>query len=107
MKIPPDAVIPADKLTKYLLTARSKDDKSKYLAQSGFSLASPNLLEAEIRRLTAETDAVMDRVKEHGVYYTVRGEIIGPMKVALPVKLVWMQRIDGIFWFVTLVPQHQ
>lgn len=38
MKIPPDAIIPMEKLTAYLLVARDWDDKSKLLAQAGFSV---------------------------------------------------------------------
>lgn len=32
MRIPPDAIIPMEKLTAYLLVAREWDDKSKFLA---------------------------------------------------------------------------
>ena len=106
MKIPPDGMIPREKLTRYLLVPLGKDDKSKYLAQSGFGAAAASLLEAEIRRLTAETDAVVSRVREHGVFYTVSGTIVGPATVPLAVKLVWLKRVDGVFSFVTLIPQR-
>ena len=39
MKIPPDALIAPEKLTKYLLVPLSKSDKSRYLARAGFNLA--------------------------------------------------------------------
>lgn len=105
MRIPPNAIIAPDKLTQYLLKPRPKDDKSKYLALGGFLLEAPDVLESEIRRLTAETDASVDRFREHGVYYNVTGEIVGPAGVPLAVKLVWLRRVDGVFSFVTLVPQ--
>ncbi len=104
MTIPPDAIIPPGKLTSYLLTPRAKDDKSKYLARGRFTPASAPLLEAEIRRLAAAQDAIVDRAREHGVYYTVSGEIVGPTNLSLSVKLVWLHRVDGVFSFVTLVP---
>jgi hypothetical protein len=104
MRIGPDAVIAPEKLA-YLLTPRPKDDKSKYLARGGFNLSSPHLLEAELRRLSGEHEATVDRVRQHGTFYTVRGEIVGPTGVPLPVKLVWLHRVDGILSFVTLVPQ--
>lgn len=107
MRIPADALIAPEKLTRYLLTPRLKDDKSKYLAIAGFDPASPDLLEAEIRRLAAEQEATLDRVREHGAYYTVVGDIVGPSGVALSVKLVWLHRVDGVFAFVTLVPQSK
>jgi len=62
-------------------------------------------LEQEIRRLAAHTEAVLDRVRGLGTYYTVTGEIVGPSNVPLPVRLVWLHRVDGVFTFVTLVPQ--
>jgi hypothetical protein len=37
VKILEDAVIPEEKLTRYLLVPRIKDDKSKFLAQAGFT----------------------------------------------------------------------
>ena len=37
MKIPSDAVIPRDKLTKYLLVFQPENDKSQFLAQAGFT----------------------------------------------------------------------
>jgi hypothetical protein len=40
LKIPSNAVIPKEKLTCYLLVPRTKDDKSKFLAQAGFTLFS-------------------------------------------------------------------
>jgi hypothetical protein len=53
MKIPPDAIITPEKLTKYLLVRRVKDDKSGYLARGGFDQSNPQLLEAAIRLATA------------------------------------------------------
>jgi hypothetical protein len=42
MKIPADATIPDSKLTRYLLVSREQDDKSKFLAQAGFTLTNPD-----------------------------------------------------------------
>lgn len=36
MKLPVEVVIPREKLTHYLLAPRTKNDKSRYLAQIGF-----------------------------------------------------------------------
>lgn len=104
MTIPPDAIVAASKLTQYLLTRRRTDDKSGYLAQAGFGVDSAPALEAEIRRLTASTEATVHRVNEHGTYYTVSGTVVGPNMRQLRVKLVWLQRIDGLFSFITLIP---
>lgn len=105
MRIPANAVIPPDKITNYLLVPKKSGDKSKYLLRAGFTLATAALLEAEIRRVTAGSDAIHDRVRQHGTYYNVFGSLIGPSGVALPVKLIWLHRLDDLFTFVTLVPQ--
>lgn len=41
MRIPADAIIPEDKLTRYLLVPREYDDKSRFLSQAEFTLANP------------------------------------------------------------------
>ena len=46
MKIPDDAVIPVEKLTKYLLVLCPWDDKSRFLAQAGFDQSNPDVLMA-------------------------------------------------------------
>ena len=38
MKIPNDAIIPDEKLTRHLLVYKARNDKSKFLAQAGFTL---------------------------------------------------------------------
>jgi hypothetical protein len=104
MKIPPDTLIPPTKLTGYLLVRKVQNDKSQYLARAGFDLSNPAALEAAIRDLTARVEGVVDRVNEHGTYYLVRGSLVGPTGVLLPVRLVWLLRLDSVFSFVTLVP---
>jgi hypothetical protein len=45
MRIPvEEAMIPREKLTQYLLVSRLEDDKSKFLAQAGFTLENPDVL---------------------------------------------------------------
>jgi hypothetical protein len=46
MKIQSGALIPREKLTKYLLVFQPENDKSKFLAQAGFTLDNPDALEA-------------------------------------------------------------
>ncbi len=80
MKIPANAMLSTAKLD-YLLTPRVKNDESKYLARAGFDRSSHIDLELAIRRLTSEQDARFDRVREHGIYYIVTGEIVGPGEI--------------------------
>mgnify|MGYP005848588085 CR=1 FL=1 len=107
MKIPPDAIIAADKLTRYLLLLRPKSDKSRYLAQAGFTLRNPQYLEAAIRQLTQLYEAVRDSSNEYGDFYRVEGDLVGPNGVTLYVVTIWIVQPgpgQQQFRFVTLKP---
>jgi hypothetical protein len=78
MRIPPDAVIPHDKLTRYLLVPRAWDDKSRYLGLAGFTLDDWSVLETSIRRMAAEYDAIADGENEYGTFFRVDGHLEGP-----------------------------
>src|SRR6185295_3136397 len=108
MRIPRDATISMEKLTAYLLKAREWDDKSKFLAQAGFTRENPHLLLAAIRELAARTEAVEDRVSEYGVFFRAEGVLTGPNGRALTVVTVWLQsEADGRTRFVTLKPRKE
>jgi hypothetical protein len=105
MKIPPDAVIAPEKLTQYLLVPKEVDDKSKFLAQAGFTLEEPELLEAAIRQLIEQEEAESDRVDEYGTYYLVKGNVAGTEERQLAVVTVWIEDVKlKQFRFVTLKP---
>ena len=44
--MPQDAIIPDAKISNYLLKYRDKDDKSKFLAQAGFTEDNPEKLKS-------------------------------------------------------------
>jgi hypothetical protein len=106
VKIPGDAVIPQEKLTRYLLVPRSKDDKSKFLAQAGFTQENPDDLLNAILQLVLTSDAVEDNINEYGAFYTVEGNLQGLNGRSLLVVTIWLQsRDDGSFRFITLKPK--
>jgi hypothetical protein len=105
MRIPPDAIIPMEKLRAYLLTAREWDDKSKFLAQAGFTRDNPHLLLAAIREVATRNEAIEDRVSEYGVFLRAEGALAGPNGRVLAVVTIWLQsRADRRTRFVTLKP---
>lgn len=105
MRIPKDAIIPDDKITRYLLVHKARNDKSKFLSQAGFSIDQPEALRAAIQSITEASEAIESRSNEYGVFYQVRGELVGINGVTLSVVTIWLQRqIDGKFQFVTLNP---
>lgn len=109
MRIPAnEAVIPREKLTQYLLEPRQEDDKSKFLAQAGFTLENPDALETAIRQLLQDYDAVQDRANEYGEYYRVLGDLLAPNGYTLRVITIWIVKAksDGLYRFVTLKPSR-
>lgn len=108
MRIPPDAIIADEKLTRYLLVPRARSDKSRFLERGGFALGRPIELDRAIRQVIESADAVEDTVDEYGTSYTVTGLLQGPNGVRLPVVLVWVRRQkDEQFRFVTLKPHKE
>ena len=75
-----------------------------FLAQAGFTVYNWAVLRQAIRVLADSAEAQEDGGNEYGVFFEVRGSLIGPAAI-LGVKQIWMRRaIDGRFHFVTLVP---
>lgn len=105
--LPADIIIAREKLTSYLLVPRAKDDKSRFLSRAGFVRENADQLEAAIRRLAADTDAVADGENEYGVFLRIEGQLAGPLG-SPAVALIWMRRhADGSIHFVTLKPAKE
>lgn len=108
MKIPNDAIIPVEKLTCYLLVFKPQDDKSKYLAQVGFTLDNPQDLEQAIRNLITTEPAILDGDNEYGRFYRVEGQLKGTQNKTLNVVTIWIQwHSDQKYRFVTLKPKKE
>lgn len=106
MKLQGTLIIPDAKLTQYLLVPRQEDDKSKFLAQAGFTQDNPDQLKQAILTLTQIHDVISDRQDKYGRYYRVEGDLIGP-NCALAVVTIWIERAeDGNIQFVTLKPKR-
>jgi hypothetical protein len=105
VRIPEDAVIPDDKITRYLLVQKARNDKSQFLMQAGFTQENSKALKAAIQLLARTMEAVEDRSNEYGTFYQVTGALVGVNGVNLSVVTIWLQRqIDGKFQCVTLKP---
>ena len=102
----PNAIIARAKLTQYLLVPLAQDDKSKYLAKGGYSLDNWQQLEKDIREQILSRKATLIETTKFGQKYEIRGNLIGPNGVSLPVLTVWM-RTPRETKFVTLVPDKK
>ena len=105
MRIPEDLIIPDAKITQYLLVFKTRNDKSRSLAQAGFTQENPEDLTLAIQKQAIDREAIEEKSNEYGTFYQVQGELIGVNNISLSVVTVWLQRqIDGKFQFVTLKP---
>jgi hypothetical protein len=108
VRVPEDLIIPDAKITHYLLVQKARNDKSKFLAQAGFTQENPETLKAAIQNQAIATETIEERSNEYGTFYQVEGELVGANGVSLSVVTVWLQRqIDGKFQFVTLKPRKE
>lgn len=104
MKVPIEAEIAREKLTRYLLVAKPKNDKSRFLAQVGFTLVNPEELEVAIRQIITINEAIFERENEYGIFYQVKGNLHGPSDIIKVVTIWILQDGNGAFRFVTLKP---
>jgi pilus assembly protein TadC len=105
MRVPENLIIPETKITQYLLVLKARNDKSKFLAQAGFTQENSEALRLAIQQQAIDKEAIEEKRNEYGTFYQVAGELIGVNGVSLSVVTVWLQRqIDGEFQFVTLKP---
>ena len=105
MKLPRDAEIAPEKLTRYLLVKRPVGDKSEFSKQAGYTLDNWQQLEQHIRQQILSKEAVLIERTAYGVYFEIRASLTGPNSVVLKVKTVWMRESrSGIAKFITLYP---
>ncbi len=108
MRLPKEVIIPDEKLTRYLLVPRNWDDKSKYLAQAGFTQRNPDDLKEALTALAATSETVQDGTNEYGEFLRTDGALTGPNGRELPVAAIWLRwRMDGSVHFVTLKPRKE
>ncbi len=105
MRLPPDATIAEDKLTRYLLLPQARGDKSAFLAQAGYGQEKMRHLLRDLRTQILPLEAQRLESNKFGQYYEIRGMLTGPSAVRLPVRTIWMtEHLSGVTKFVTLIP---
>ncbi len=105
MKLPENTLIAREKLTHYLLTLRKRNDKSKWLAQAGYTLENWQLLETDLRTQILSINATLIENTEYGQMYEISGKLVGPNGKTLSVRTIWMtERATGNTKFITMYP---
>jgi hypothetical protein len=104
MRIPADAKIASEKLTRYLLVPRPVNDKSRFLFRAGFTRSAPAVLETAIRQLADESAARENGFNDYGTFWRVTGMLRGPV-ASVRVVAIWLEwHSDRSFHFITLKP---
>jgi hypothetical protein len=103
MYLNPNALISQKKLTEYLLIPLSKDDKSQYLAQGGYTLDNWQQLEKDLREQILTLEAEPTLKTKYGQKYQIIGSLICSNGVILYIKTIWIVT-ETITQLVTLFP---
>jgi len=106
MKLPADAIIAREKLTRYLLVHQTRGDKSPFLARAGYTLENPDQLLEDLRAQVLPLDATPLHSTVFGDFYQILGPLSGRNGVTLNVRSIWMQeKLSGVTKFITLIPE--
>jgi hypothetical protein len=107
VKLPASTIIVREKVTRSLLVAQTRGDKSGFLELAGYTLENADQLLRDLR-LQLPLDAVPTKTNKFGQYYEIRGSLTGPNGVTLAVRTVWMsEHLSGATKFVTLLPDKR
>jgi hypothetical protein len=90
MYLNPNAIISPRKLTQYLLIPLPKDDKSRYLAQGGYTLDNWQQLERDLREQILALEAQPTLKTKYGQKYQIIGSLKCPNGVILNIKTIWI-----------------
>lgn len=108
MKLPEKTHIDHEKLIKYLLVLRKRNDKSQWLAEAGYTLKNWKVLESDIREQVLSIDAAPTEKTEYGQIYEIRGKMVGPNGKSLAVCTIWMtERATEETKFITMYPDKR
>jgi hypothetical protein len=106
MRLPADATIAREKLTRYLLVRQARGDKSAFLAWAGYTLENADRLLEDVRAQLLPLDATPLHSTVFGKFYEIRGALTGPNGVVLNVRSIWIEeKLSGITKFITLIPE--
>ncbi len=108
MKLPANAAIAPEKLTKYLLVRQARRDKSAFLAEVGYTTANPDQLLHDLRKQVLSKETILIERTKFGELYEIRALLTGPNGTALRIRSIWMkEHLSDVTKFITLVPDRK
>jgi hypothetical protein len=108
VKLSKDALISDEKLTRYLLAPRKRNDKSRWLAQAGYRLEMWSILRQDLIRQILPNDASLVERTSYGEMFEVTGKLKGPNGGTLLVRTMWMvEKATRLTKFITMYPEKR
>lgn len=105
MKLPSNTLIAHEKLKRYFLVLRKRNDKSQWMSQAGYNLENWNTLEKDLRLQLLPLDATPTESTKYGQMYEIIGNLTGPNRKTLRVCTIWMtETATGITKLITMYP---
>ena len=87
---------------------KKRNDKSKWLAQAGYSIKNWQILENDLRNQILPLDVKSSEKTQFGQLYEITGSLIGPNGKEIFVKTIWMTEIHtDITKFITMYPYKE
>ncbi len=94
--------IPIEKIIDYLLAAKLKNDKSKFLSSLGYAKENWEELLKDIMEIAISNDLILQRISEFGNLYSINGKLKNKEVIT-----IWLQKISNdMFRFITLYPNN-
>jgi len=108
VKLPANATIALEKVSKYLLVKQPRGDKSAFLARAGYTAANPEQLLHDLRSQVLSQEAVQLHQTKFGQFYEIRAALTGPNRTILQIHSIWMkEHLSGVTKFITLLPDRK
>jgi hypothetical protein len=63
-----EVTISEAKITQYLLVLKARNDKSRFLAQAGFTQENPEALRLAIQSQAIDKEAIEEKSNEYGIF---------------------------------------
>jgi hypothetical protein len=96
-------IIPAEKITDYLLAKKDKNDKSKFLMSLGYTKENWQELINDIKQIALSNELVLEKTSEFGDLYSIKGRL-----KTKTVITIWLEKVSQVAYrFITLYPDYE
>lgn len=107
MKLPFNTIISEDKIKRYLLVPRKRNDKSKWLSSAGYNQQNWEKLKQDLYSQILSLDITKKENTNYGIMYEIKGELVGPKK-RISVCTIWFHEYESKhIKFVTMFPDKK